>query len=46
MGGTRPNPSYEQVCTGVTGHAETVFVEYESGIIGYPVSAWRVLVDA
>ena len=27
-GGRRPEPSYEQVCTGVTGHAETVNVIY------------------
>ena len=28
-GGRRENPSYEQVCTGVTGHAETVNVIYK-----------------
>jgi peptide-methionine (S)-S-oxide reductase len=35
MGGTRPNPSYEQVCTGVTGHTETVCVEFDPEVIDY-----------
>lgn len=32
-GGKVPSPSYKQVCTGTTGHAETVLVEYDKNII-------------
>lgn len=35
-GGTAKNPSYEQVETSTTGHAETVNVYYDSSVITYP----------
>ncbi len=31
--GRRENPSYEQVCTGTTGHTETTFVQFDEEII-------------
>lgn len=35
MGGSSENPSYQQVCGENTGHAETVEVTFDSGVISY-----------
>lgn len=32
-GGTDPNPTYQQVCSGTTGHVEVVKVEFDDSII-------------
>ena len=34
MGGKRPNPTYQDVCTGTSGHAEVVEVTYDPARIG------------
>ena len=34
-GGQLPDPSYRQVCSGTTGHAEAVRIRFDPGEIGY-----------
>jgi peptide-methionine (S)-S-oxide reductase len=35
MGGTTPNPSYRDVCSGTTGHAEVVQVTFDPAVLSY-----------
>ncbi len=37
MGGQVENPTYEQVCTGRTGHAEVIQIEYDPEVISFDV---------
>lgn len=34
-GGRVPNPTYEQVCSGTTGHAEVVQITFDPATVGY-----------
>lgn len=34
-GGTKENPTYQEVCSGKTGHAEVIQIEYDPKVISY-----------
>jgi peptide-methionine (S)-S-oxide reductase len=35
IGGQVPNPSYEQICDGNTGHAEAIKIEFDPALVSY-----------
>lgn len=44
--GTKENPSYEQVCTGTTGHAETTLIKYDENVLTLEEllnSFWKII---
>ena len=44
--GTKENPTYEQVCTGTTGHTETTLIKYNESIVSLEdllKSFWKII---
>lgn len=35
IGGETPNPTYKQVCSGTTGHAEAIRITFDDGMVSY-----------
>jgi len=35
LGGAVPNPTYKDVCTGQTGHAEAIQIEYDPAVVSF-----------
>jgi peptide-methionine (S)-S-oxide reductase len=35
IGGSVPNPTYKDVCTGLTGHAEAIEIEYDPAVVPF-----------
>ncbi|MDE1861653.1 MAG: peptide-methionine (S)-S-oxide reductase MsrA [Thaumarchaeota archaeon] len=45
MGGNKKNPSYQDVCTDETGHAEVVHLEFDPSVVSYAeilAAFWRI----
>jgi hypothetical protein len=46
-GGTKEDPTYRQVCSGATGHAEGVRIEFDPAVVSYDelvgASGWLIV---